>query len=178
MEEALSGRRTRRRRSGGEKEEEEEEEGFLPWQKPGLVGAKMAERMIWGSVLDQVPISNGGNILPIGGENTDMEKDGKGGEVPMVVRSSSTSGFSLFPAVIMSVTTTLAAAGIGYFYYYGGVLVNEKEKKLSDMGEAGALFAGLEFGGRERVMAEEREARGRVVPVVGVEVDVSVDGEG
>ena len=172
VEEALEGGRRRG----------DEEEGLLPWRKPGIVGAKMAERMICGAVIDQVvPIFNGGNILPMRGENTDTEKDreGEGGEVPMVVRNSSSSGFPLFPAVVIAMTTAVAAAGIGYFYYYGGVLMNEKEKRLSDMGEAGALFAGLEFGrGRGEVMAEEGEARGKVVPVLGVEVDVSGDGEG
>ena len=153
VEEALEGRRMRMRNG--------EEEG-LPWRKPELVGAKMAERLIWGSVCDHVPIL-GSNILH-GSEDTEKE-----GEV-MVRRSEG----SVVPAVV-AVTTTVAAV-VGYFYYYGamGNEKIEKEKRLSDMGEAGALFAGLDFGGPAM---SEGEARDRVVPV-GLEVDVSGDGEG
>ena len=148
VEEALEGRRIRG------------EEG-LPWRKPGIVGAKMAERMIWGSVIDRVPFL-GGSILH-GSEG--KEEDG---EVMLVRRSD---GFVL-PAVV-AVTTTAVAAVVGFLCY--AVHVNkkvEKEKRLSDMGEAGALFAGLDFGGA----VAEGEKRARVVPV-GVEVDVSGDGE-
>ena len=148
VEEALEGRRRRRR----------EEEG-LPWQKRGMVGAKLAESMIWGAVVDQVPVF-GSNILK------GNEKDGEEGEV--VLRRSEG-----FVPVVVAVSTAVAAV-VGYFYYAGVVGKKiEKEKRLSDMGEAGALFAGLDFGGA----MSEGEARAKVVPV-GLEVDVSGDGEG
>ena len=86
----------------------------------------------------------------------------------MLLRRS--DGFVL-PAVV-AVTTTAVAAVVGFLYYAAGDKNLEKKKRLSDMGEAGALFAGLDFGG---AMAEG-EKRARVVPV-GVEVDVSGDGE-
>ncbi len=151
VEEALEGRRR------GEGEE------GLPWQKPGLVGAKMAERMIWGTVIDHLPLF-GSSILH-GSER--KEEDGERGEVVVLRRSE---GFVL-PAVVA--VTTAVAAVVGYLYYDTMDKRLEKEKRLSDMGEAGALFAGLDFGGA----VSEGEARARVVPV-GLEVDVSGDGEG
>ena len=142
----------------------------LPWQKPELVGAKMAERMIWGSLVDQVPGGfGGGNIL----HNSSQEpKDDN-----ELSRTSST----ILPAAMAITTTTLAAAVAvaGYFSYtYYTTLNDKKGKKLSDMGEAGALFSALDFGGGGPMMSEGKgEARARVIPV-GVEVDVDVSGDG
>ena len=135
----------------------------LPWRKPEVVGAKMAERMIWGSVLDQVPIL-GGNILHDTSQEAKSDNEQKHG------LSRTPSAF--LPAAL-AITTTLAAAIAGYLSYTSYTTKTlEKGKKLSDMGEAGALFSVLDFG----PAMSEGEARARVVPV-GVEVDVSGDGE-
>ncbi len=149
VEDALEGRR---RGEGGI---------GLPWRKPEIVGAKMAERMIWAAVTDHLP-NFGSNVL---NGRDDTEEDVEGGEV--VLRRS--EGF--VPAVVAA--STAVAAVVGYFLYAAVNKKLEKEKRLSDMGEAGALFAGLDFGGAK----SEGEGRARVVPV-GLEVDVSGDGEG
>ena len=142
----------------------------LPWRKSEIVGAKMAERMIWGSLVDQVPGGfGGGKILHNSSQEPKNDNDGQS-------RTSST----ILPAAIAITTTTLAAAAAvaGYFSYtYYTTLNDKKGKKLSDMGEAGALFSALDFGGGDPMISEgKREARARVIPV-GVEVDVSTDGE-
>ena len=141
----------------------------LPWQKPGIIGAKMAERMIWGSLVDQVPGGfKGGTILHKSTQepNTDNEPS----------RTSST----IIPAAMAITTTTLAAAVAvaGYFSYtyYTTTQNLGKGKRLSDMGEAGALFSALDFGGGGP-MVSQGEAKARVIPV-GVEVDVDVSGDG
>ena len=140
-------------------------EGDLPWRKPEIVGAKMAERMIWGSVLDQLPGSFGRNIVHQGRQepkNDNEQKDGL----------ARTSLASIPPA--LAITTAVAAAVAGYLAYTSAAVDKnlDKAKKLSDMGEAGALFANLDFSGA----ISDGEARARVVPV-GLEVDVSSDGE-
>ena len=137
----------------------------LAWQKPGVVGAKMAERMIWGCVVDQVPSIFGPNaILHKGSQESKNESEQKA----VLSRSSST-----FIPAALAITTTLAAAIAGYLSYTSYTTKNlERGKKLSDMGEAGALFSALDFG----PAMSDGEARARVVPV-GVEVDVSGDGE-
>lgn len=146
----------------------------LPWRKPDIVGAKMAERMLWGWVGDYMPLPGFGsnNIMVLNGSESNMETGGEDdGNGEVVVGRRLSEGF-VVPAVV-AVTTAAVAAVIGVFYYAGNV--NGKEKRLADMGEAGALFAGLDFGGP--AMSKEWEGRGKVVPV-GLEVDVSGDGEG
>ena len=150
VEEALEGRRRGGGGGGGG-------ERGLPWRKPEVVGAKMAERMIWGAVTDHLPIF-GTNIVS-GSE--DMKEDVEGGE-GMLRRAE---GF--VPAVV-AVTTAVAAVA-GYLYNAAVNTKLEKEKMLSDMGEAGALFAGLDFGGAK----SEGEARDGMVPV-GLEVGLDI----
>lgn len=162
---------------GGETDVQEALEGRmrrdgkgLPWRKPGVVGAKMAERMIWGSVLDQLPGVLRGNILQ------EPEKDSQ----PKEGLSRTPPPF--IPSAIV-VTTTLAAALAGYLTYtsyYTTKNLKTGKRKLSDMGEAGALFSALEFRGGGAMMEEgEGEARARKVPpVAGVEVGVGVGGSG
>lgn len=138
----------------------------LPWRKPEIVGAKMAERMIWGSVVEQLPSVLGRDVLHDG--SADPEKDLQQNQV--VARRS--DGFVL-PAVVAATTAIAAIAGYLTYTSYTTQTPDEKGKKLSDMGEAGALFSALDFGhGGART---EGEVRARVLPV-GVEMGVSADG--
>ena len=142
----------------------------LPWRTPGIIGAKMAERMIWGSLVDQVPGDfRGGTIL----HNSTQE--------PNTHNEQSRTSSTIIPAAMAITTTTLAAAVAvaGYFSYtyYATTQNLDKGKKLSDMGEAGALFSALDIGGGGP-MISQGEARARVLPTgVEVDVDVSTDGE-
>lgn len=79
---------------------------------------------------------------------------------------------TLLPPVLASAAAVAAIAS--YLLYFGLSAQEPEKRRLSDMGEAGAMFAGLDFGEpKKEVRVPPAEGR---VPV-GVEVDVEGAGE-
>lgn len=133
---------------------QKERETALPWRAPerdlGSAGAS-----ILNSTFDSLPFYKG-----------------------TIVTTSSTQPKHSTDAPPHSLTSTLlppllasagAVAAIASYLLYSSLSTQEPEKRrLSDMGEAGAMFAGLDFGEpKKEVRVPPREGR---VPV-GVEVD-------
>lgn len=80
---------------------------------------------------------------------------------------------TLLPPLLASAGAVAAIAG--YFFYISLSAQEPEKHTLSDMGEAGAMFAGLDFGEpKKEVRVPPSEGR---VPI-GVEVDVDGVGEG
>ena len=80
---------------------------------------------------------------------------------------------TLLPPLLASAGAVAAIAG--YLVYANFSTQEPERRKLSDLGEAGALFASLGFGEPEKEVGIP--PTGRRVPV-GVEVDVDVEGAG
>ena len=137
-------------------------EGKLPWRAPKLKGAKFAEKVIWNEVLEWIPLYRHTIIIsPLNAEPNPADR-----QPP----SSST----LLPTLITATTALAAVAG---YLLYAGLGGESENRRLSDMGEAGAILAGLDFGDpRPETRADVPMMRGGVP--VGLEVDVGVDGKG
>ena len=103
----------------------------LPWRSLEQRGIKTAGAIIYSSIVDLIPFSQP-NILA---SSTDDSN------------TISKSGFSPLVALLLTASTSIVATA-GYFLYDVAVSAPKPEKRsLDDMGEAGALFAGLDFGG-------------------------------
>ena len=135
-------------------------ETALPWRAPeqNLISAGAS---VLNSTLESVPfykrtIITTSSIQPA--HSTDASPH------------SLTSTF--LPPLLASAGAVAAIAG--YLLYFSLSTQEPEERRLSDMGEAGAMFAGLDFGEpKKEVRVPPTEGR---VPV-GVEVDVEGSGE-
>ena len=134
-------------------------EGKLPWRAPELKGAKFAEKVVWNGVLDSVPLYR--NNVIIGPSNRE----------PQAPSSASSTSSVLLPSIITATTAVAAVAG---YLLYASLGKEPENRRLSDMGEAGALFAGLGFGSPETEQRGRRPVAEDTVPV-GFEVDVAVE---
>lgn len=135
-------------------------ETALPWRAPvrnvGSAGAS-----ILNSTLDSLPFYKSTFIT------TSSPKPPHSTDAPPHTLTS-----TLLPPLFVSAG---AIAAIASYVLYSSLSAQEPERrKLSDMGEAGAMFSGLDFGEPEKeVRGPPTEAR---VPV-GVEIDVEDVGE-
>jgi sorting and assembly machinery component 37 len=142
-----------------------EVEGQLPWRAPELKGAKFAEKVIWNEVLDWVPLHR--STIITSSSISESESD-------PAQRTPPSSSSALLPTIITATTALAAVAG---YLLYAGFRGESENRRLSDMGEAGAILAGLDFGDPEpETRAEVPMMRGGVP--VGLEVDVGVDEKG
>lgn len=137
-----------------------ENDAALPWRAPGH-NLSSAGASILNSTLDSVPFYKRTIIT------TSSSQPPRSIDAPP---NSLTS--TLSPPLLASAGAVAAITG---YLLYSSLSTQEPEKrKLSDMGEAGAMFAGLDFGEpKKEVRVPPREGR---VPV-GVEVDVDGAGE-
>lgn len=135
-------------------------ETALPWRAPernvGSAGAS-----ILNSTLDSIPFYKRTIIT-----SSSVQPPHSAGAPPHSLTST------LLPPLLASAG---AVAAIASYLLYSSLSTQEPEKRtLSDMGEAGAMFAGLDFGEpKKEVRVPPMEAR---VPV-GVEVDIEGTGE-
>ncbi|KAK3177934.1 hypothetical protein OEA41_000066 [Lepraria neglecta] len=140
----------------------EEKGKKLPWRASELRGAKFAEKMIWNGVLDTLPLYR--NTILTSPSNPDSDP----------VHPTPSQSSALLPIIITATTALAAVAGYVLYAGFGG---ESENRRLSDMGEAGAIFAGLDFGDPEPETRTEIPKMRRGVPV-GLEVDVAVDEKG
>ncbi|KAL2038264.1 hypothetical protein N7G274_008913 [Stereocaulon virgatum] len=139
--------------------------GQLPWRAPELKGAKFAEKVIWNEVLDRVPLFR--TTILTSPSNPESESASS-------QRPSPSSSAALLPTIVTATTALAAVAG---YLLYAGFGRESENRRLSDMGEAGAILAGLDFGNPgPETKAEVPVMRGGVP--VGLEVDVAVDEKG
>ncbi len=159
-------------------------------------GKATVENALPSSTEEQSPMTQGqsGTALPWRAPEQDLSSAGASilnstlDSVPFykrtIITTSSTQPPHSTDAPPHSLTSTLlppllasagAVAAIAGYLLYSSLGTKESEKRrLSDMGEAGAMFAGLDFGEpQKRVRVPPTEGR---VPV-GVEVDVEGAGE-
>ena len=137
-----------------------ESETALPWRAP-VRNAGSAGASILSSTLDSLPFYKNTLIT------TSSPKPPHSTDAPPHTLTS-----TLLPPLLVSAA---AIAAIASYVLYSSLNTQEPEsRKLSDMGEAGAMFSGLDFGEPEKgVRGPPMEAR---VPV-GVEIDVEEVGE-
>ena len=135
-------------------------ESALPWRAP-VRNAGSAGASILNSTLDALPFYKNTLIT------TSSPKPPHSTDAPPHTLTS-----TLLPPLLVSAG---AIAAIASYVFYSGLSTQEPERrKLSDMGEAGAMFSGLDFGQSEKeVGVLPMEARGPV----GVEIDVDDVGE-
>lgn len=105
----------------------------LPWRAPSQSGLQAAGSTIAHSILSAI-LSTTSTIASV-------DKSEKAG-------SSEATPISLLLPTITAVGTAVAAAA-GYFLY-SSMGAEPEKRRLQDMGEAGALFAGLHFGDDDR----------------------------
>ena len=140
----------------------EEKGKKLPWRASELRGAKFAENLIWNGVLDTLPLYR--NTILTSPSNPESD--------PAHPTPSQSS--ALLPIIITATTALAAVAGYILYVGFGG---ESENRRLSDMGEAGAIFTGLDFGDPEPETRTEIPKMRRRVPV-GLEVDVAIDEKG
>lgn len=123
----------------------------LPWRAPTKTGLQITSKMAWEGILQNLPFSHYNSpILPSSPPSSSDSKP----------ESTTTTSPALIPAIITTTTAIAAAAG---FFFYSTLKTEPEKRSLADMGEAGAIFAGLDFGGvKERGTRRERE-RGVIV---------------
>lgn len=91
-------------------------------------------------------------------------------------RPPASSSSTLLPTLITATTALAAVAG---YLLYAGLGGESENRRLSDMGEAGVILAGLDFGDpRPETRAEVPMMRGGVPVGLEVDVGVGVDGKG
>ncbi len=111
----------------------------LPWKAPSQQGLQAAASTVLHSILSAVPLSSHSSTT------TTNQKESNSS-------TTTTTNSPLLPPIIAA-STALAAAAAGYLLYSFSISIPdakpepEKRRKLEDMGEAGAVFAGLDFGG-------------------------------
>lgn len=134
-------------------------ETALPWRAPerslGSAGAS-----ILNSTLDSVPFYK--NIIGTASSTNPPH-------------STDTAPHSLTATLLPPLLTGIGAvtAIAGYLVYSNLSTPEPEKRRLSDMGEAGAMFAGLDFGEpKKEVRVPPREGR------VPVRVEIDVDGAG
>ena len=114
----------------------------LPWKAPSQQGLQAAGYTVLHSILSAVPISYPNPLTPFPTTTTSNEKSNSS--------TTTTTNSPLLPPIIAA-STAVAAAAAGYLLYAFSISKSEpepeKRRKLEDMGEAGAVFAGLDFGG-------------------------------
>ena len=130
-------------------------ETTLPWRAPehnmGFTSAS-----ILNSTLDLVPFYKRTIVHP-----SPIQPSHSLDAAPHTLTST------LLPPLLASAGAVVAIAS--YFLYFNHTTQEPEKRRLSDMGEAGAMFAGLDFGETERVVRTPPTESN--VPV-GVEVDV------
>ncbi|MCJ1279083.1 hypothetical protein MMC21_006905 [Puttea exsequens] len=137
------------------------EEG-LPWRSG--VEQRGIGHMVAGSVIRSVRDSLPGSSHILTSNTTTTNN------TTPTPSSSSTS--LLYPTLVAATGAFAAVAG---YALYNILKPGPEPQKLSDMGEAGAVFAGLEFGsgtGRGKVKRREREREMAVEKEMDVEVEV------
>lgn len=126
----------------------------LPWRAPEQQNVAFASASILHSILDSVPLYK---------RTTTVTTTSRTQPPPS---QDATLTSTLLPPLLASAGA--AAAIIASYLLYSGLTTmqepSEKKRRLSDMGEAGAVFAGLDFGQSENVVGH--------LPVAGLEVDV------
>lgn len=105
----------------------------LPWKAPSQQGLQAAASTVLHSILSAVPFSSQSSTT-----TTTLNKESNSSDTP-------TTDSALLPP-IAAASTAIAAAAAGYLLYSFSDIEPEV-RKLEDMGEAGAVFAGLDFGG-------------------------------
>ncbi|KAL9637621.1 MAG: hypothetical protein Q9164_002083 [Protoblastenia rupestris] len=141
----------------------------LPWQAPPQTTMIAKAATLISSLSEGLPFSQSRIIT-----DTPSPKH-RNTDIP--AHSSSTS--LLLPAAAVMATV---AAAVGTYIVYPALVGSskkEEERTLEDMGEAGSLLAGLDFGGLKadsNGSREGREGKVGVGPEVDVEVGVGVDG--
>lgn len=139
---------------------QERRETTLPWRAPERnIGAAGAS--VLGSTLDLVPFYKRTIITTSSTQPTHAT------DAPPYTLTS-----TFLPPLLASAG---AVASIASYIVYSSLITQEpEERKLSDMGEAGAMFAGLDFGEpKTEVRVPPTEGR---VPV-GMQIDVESAGE-
>lgn len=112
----------------------------LPWGAPAQKGINSAGTTIVNAALDLLPFSQS-TILS---SPTDSASE-----------STNKSGFSPVLPLLVTVSTAIAATA-GYLLYYASYNSSEPEqRRLENMGEAGAMLAGLDFTGIEESGGQE-----------------------
>jgi len=126
----------------------------LPWRATTQTGLSAAGTTLLNSALAALPFPQT-TIL-----TTPSKQQSTNSSSNNTPPSSSTS--TLLPTLLAASTAVTAAAG---YFLYASLNAEEEKRSLGDMGEAGAMLAGLDFGGRgERGRGKGRERE------VGVEV--------
>lgn len=131
-------------------------ETALPWRVPEQRGAMAAGTAMLHATLDSIPFYQS-NIV-----NTTPE------ERSSVVAPASSL---LFPTIITAMTAIAAAAS---YFLYPSLSAEPEKSRLSDMGEAGAIFAGLDFGHAE-ARKTDKVLQGQGQRPIGLEVGLEVD---
>lgn len=105
----------------------------LPWRAPSQRGLQAAGSTIAHSILSSIPSINS--------TIASVEKCEKAGS------SEAAPNSLLLPSIAAAGTAIAAAAG---YFQYSSMEAEPQKRRLEDMGEAGALFAGLQFGDDDR----------------------------
>lgn len=119
----------------------------LPWRAPSQQGLQPAGSTVLHSILSVFPFSD---LTRLSTTTTNRESSS----------SDTTTDSALLPTIVAA--STAVAAAVGYFLYSISNIEPEK-RRLEDMGEVGAMFAGLDFDDGPR--KESVRARKGVVPV-------------
>lgn len=128
----------------------------LPWQAPEQRGAMAAGIAMLHARLDSIPFYKS-NIVSAPPD----------AEAP----ATTTSPSLLFPAII---TATTAIAAVASHFLYASVHAEPEKQRLSDMGEAGAIFSGLDFG-RPEARKTDNLLQAQGERPIGLAVDIEVD---
>lgn len=118
----------------------------LPWRAPSQRGLQAASSTILHSILPALPFSG---FTSLSTSTTMKESDS----------SNPTANSALRPTIVAASAAVAVAAG----YLYSSLNAEPEKRRLEDMGEAGALFAGLDFGDDAR--KESVPERQRIVPM-------------
>ncbi|KAK4693353.1 sorting and assembly machinery component 37, partial [Lecanoromycetidae sp. Uapishka_2] len=131
-------------------------ETALPWRAPRDRGAMATGATMLHATLDSIPFyqSNIINMPP--------------NEEALATTPSSSL---LFPAIM---TATTAVAAVSSYFLYTGLSAEPEKQRLSDMGEAGAIFAGLDFGSA-KAKRTDKVLQGQGQRPFGLEVGVEAN---
>ena len=102
----------------------------LPWRAPAQKGLKSAGSTFLNSALSALPFQN--STIPSSSFSNQ--------------NVASPTSFALTSALVTASTAIAAAAG---YLIYAGFSSEPEKRSLEDMGEAGAMLAGLDYGSRE-----------------------------
>lgn len=113
----------------------------LPWRAPPQHGLQAAGSTMLHSMLSSLPFSTS-SIYP-----ASTSKD-------RTLSADPTTHSALLPTIVTAGTAVVAAAG---YLVYSSLNAEPDRRSLGDMGEAGAVFAGLDFGGNDQLRGRTEE---------------------